>query len=63
MDPEDPNDLPCLDPFSGEVESVEHPTMIPIDTTELVDTHELIGRSYIPNGWTYRRYYPPSTYL
>lgn len=47
FDPDKASDYPNLDPTTGEVEQVTKTTMIPVDTSELVDTNELVGRTFL----------------
>jgi hypothetical protein len=50
FDTSDPEDFTRIDPVTGEVEQVNNPSMVPVDTAELVDTSELIGRTFLMDG-------------
>ncbi len=49
-DPESMEDFPNLDPDSGEVKQTSNPSMVPVDTSELVDTPDLIGKTFLMPG-------------
>lgn len=46
----DPLDQPTLDSSTGEVEQVNQPQMVPIETDVLADTSDLIGRTFLMEG-------------
>ncbi len=49
-DPDSMEDFPSLDPDSGEVKQISNPSMVPVDTSELVDTPDLVGRTFLMPG-------------
>jgi len=50
FDSTSPSDQPNIDQSTGEVENVDKPSMVPVNTSELVDTSELIGRTFLMPG-------------
>jgi hypothetical protein len=50
FDSSDPENFTKIDLVTGEVEQVNNPSMVPVDTAELVDTSELIGRTFLMDG-------------
>jgi len=50
FDSENPSDYGPIDPSTGEVEDNATPSMVPVDIAQLVDTSELIGRTFLIPG-------------
>ncbi|MFM8621767.1 MAG: reverse transcriptase domain-containing protein, partial [Holophagaceae bacterium] len=46
----DPSAQAVINPDSGEIEQLDKPTMVPIEVSQLVDTSELIGRTFLMPG-------------